>query len=75
MAFQARNLSLTKYQKYLRILNQVLDHIMKYLLGMLLLIVLGFGLANAQVENNGTWYVGKGLKKGDYVSYKLCHWD
>ena len=48
---------------------------MKYLLGMLLLIVLGFGLANAQVENNGTWYVGEGLKKGDYVSYKLCHWD
>jgi hypothetical protein len=22
-----------------------------------------------------TWYVGEGLKKGDYFSYSLCHWD
>ncbi len=37
-------------------------------------------LASAQfqsggVEKQGTWYVGEGLKKGDYFSYELCHVD
>ena len=48
---------------------------MKYLLGLLLLVGLGFGIMDAQAENNDTWYVGEGLKKGDYFSYKLCHWN
>ena len=48
---------------------------MNYLLILPLLIGLGFGLVDAQAENNDTWYVGEGLKKGDYVSYELCHWD
>ncbi len=25
------------------------------------------------VDHPGTWYVGEGLKTGDYFSYKLCH--
>jgi len=37
-------------------------------------------LASAQfqqggVDKPGSWYVGEGLKKGDYFSYKLCHVD
>ena len=48
---------------------------MKYLLILPLLIGLGFSLADAQAQDNNTWYVGEGLKKGDYVSYELCHWD
>ncbi|AFS80383.1 hypothetical protein NKOR_02425 [Candidatus Nitrosopumilus koreensis AR1] len=27
------------------------------------------------VDKEGTWYVGEGLKKGDYFSYKMCHVD
>lgn len=27
------------------------------------------------VNNPGTWYVGEGLKQGDYFDYKLCHVD
>ena len=65
----------TKHSKYLRIQNRVPDHIMNYLLILPLLIGLGFGLVDAQAENNDTWYVGEGLKKGDYFSYKLCHWN
>lgn len=26
-------------------------------------------------DNPGTWYVGEGLKKGDYFSYEVCHVD
>ena len=25
------------------------------------------------VDHPGTWYVGEGLKTGDYFSYELCH--
>ena len=37
-------------------------------------------LASAQfqgggVDHPGTWYVGEGLKPGDYFEYKLCHVD
>ncbi len=37
-------------------------------------------LASAQfqsggVNKEGTWYVGEGLKKGDFFSYSLCHVD
>jgi len=45
----------------------------------------GFGLvhtAYAQgvdtsggVDKDGTWYVGEGLKKGDYFSYRICELD
>ena len=27
------------------------------------------------VDDPGTWYVGEGLKTGDYFSYELCHVD
>ena len=27
------------------------------------------------VADDGTWYVGEGLKQGDYFSYELCHVD
>jgi len=27
------------------------------------------------VDHPGTWYVGEGLKSGDYFEYKLCHVD
>jgi len=27
------------------------------------------------VDHPGTWYVGEGLKPGDYFEYKLCHVD
>ena len=27
------------------------------------------------VNKSGTWYVGEGLKPGDYFDYKLCHVD
>ena len=27
------------------------------------------------VDDPGTWYVGEGLKTGDYFSYDLCHID
>jgi len=40
----------------------------------------GFPLANAQsqgggVDHPGTWFVGEGLKQGDFFSYNLCHFD
>ncbi|MEK6971484.1 MAG: peptidase, partial [Thermoproteota archaeon] len=43
-------------------------------------LILGSGLGNALaqlqaggVNKLGDWYVGEGLKVGDYFSYKLCH--
>jgi hypothetical protein len=44
------------------------------------LIILGFtGTAYAQssggVNVDGTWYLGEGLKKGDYFEYTLCEID
>ena len=43
-------------------------------------LILGSGLGNALaqlqaggVNKPGDWYVGEGLKVGDYFSYKLCH--
>ena len=27
------------------------------------------------VDVEGTWYVGEGLKHGDFFSYKMCHVD
>ena len=27
------------------------------------------------VDHPGTWYVGEGLKHGDYFEYELCHVD
>ncbi|MBI3254315.1 MAG: peptidase, partial [Nitrosopumilales archaeon] len=45
-------------------------------------LILGSGLGNAfaqfqsgGVNKPGDWYVGEGLKVGDYFSYKLCHVD
>ncbi len=37
-------------------------------------------LASAQIQSGGvnkpgSWYVGEGLKQGDYFEYKLCHVD
>ena len=46
------------------------------------ILLAGFGLhtAFAQIQAGGVnkpgeWYVGEGLKVGDYFSYKLCHVD
>lgn len=33
-----------------------------------------FGISESFGEN-GTWYVGEGLKQGDYFSYQICHVD
>jgi hypothetical protein len=45
-------------------------------------LILGSGFHNAfaqlqagGVNKPGEWYVGEGLKVGDYFSYKLCHVD
>ena len=27
------------------------------------------------VDKDGSWYVGEGLKQGDYFSYSICHVD
>jgi len=27
------------------------------------------------VDKEGTWYVGEGLKHGDFFSYSMCHVD
>ncbi len=32
-------------------------------------------LQSGGVDHPGTWYVGEGLKTGDYFSYELCHID
>ncbi len=41
-----------------------------FLLGSLL-----FPSAFAQVDKEGTWYAGEGLKQGDYFSYSMCYVD
>ena len=45
-----------------------------------ILIIGSANLASAQfqgggVDHPGTWFVGEGLKKGDFFSYELCHVD
>lgn len=40
--------------------------------------IISVNFANAQeitggVDKPGSWYVGEGLKQGDYFSYKMCH--
>ena len=33
-------------------------------------------IRNYEVNHHDhTWYLGKNLEKGDYFSYRLCHWD
>jgi len=54
--------------------------IMKTLTVLSALIILGFaGTAYAQnsggVDVDGTWYLGEGLKNGDYFEYTLCEID
>ena len=41
----------------------------------LLLGSLALPSASAQVDKEGTWYVGEGLKQGDFFSYTMCHVD
>ena len=48
----------------------VLPIITALLLGSLLL-----PSAFAQVDKEGKWYVGEGLKEGDFFSYTMCHVD
>jgi hypothetical protein len=44
-----------------------------------LIVISGAGTAYAQtsggVDVDGTWYLGEGLKKGDYFEYTLCEID
>ena len=54
--------------------------IMKTLTILFTLVILGFtGTAYAQslggVDVDGTWYLGEGLKDGDYFEYTLCEID
>jgi len=52
-----------------------------FLVALLTVSLLASGLshnASAQlqaggVNKEGSWYVGEGLKKGDYFSYSVCH--
>ena len=44
------------------------------------LLAAGLGMAHAQiqaggVDREGSWYVGEGLKPGDYFRYSMCHVD
>jgi len=48
----------------------VLPIITAFLLGSLLL-----PSAFAQVDKEGTWYAGEGLKQGDFFSYSMCYVD
>ena len=38
------------------------------------IVVFAFGIQESFAENK-TWYIGEGLKPGDYFSYELCHVD
>ncbi|MGQ0376767.1 MAG: peptidase [Nitrososphaerota archaeon] len=53
-----------------------------FVVSLLVVMIIGSGLHNAfaqfqsgGVNKPGDWYVGEGLKVGDYFSYKLCHVD
>ena len=58
-------------------MNPMLNHKMNHLLIFSVLIGLGscFGFAGTVHADDSTWHLGENLEKGDYISYRLCHWD
>ena len=48
---------------------------MTVLLGTLMMPSAFAQFQSGGVEKEGSWYVGEGLKHGDYFSYNLCHVD
>ena len=78
-----KNLSTIKYTK--NVLNFVKLPIILAALSLLLLIPLASQDSFAQINDggfqaggvniDGSWYVGEGLKVGDYFSFNVCHVD
>ena len=48
---------------------------MTVLLGTLMMPSAFAQIQSGGVDKPGTWYVGEGLKHGDYFSYNMCHVD
>ncbi|WP_428326545.1 peptidase [Nitrosopumilus sp.] len=48
---------------------------MTVLLGTLMIPSAFAQIQSGGVDKEGTWYVGEGLKHGDYFSYNMCHVD
>ncbi|MHA7734704.1 peptidase [Nitrosopumilus sp. S6] len=48
---------------------------MTILLGTLMIPSAFAQIQSGGVDKPGTWYVGEGLKQGDYFSYNMCHVD